>query len=261
MSDGTAGGRFETMDEHLQISSSDVFFVADAHFRDRELPGEAARRARFIRFTEHIPGDSTLFLLGDIFDFYFEYASVVPKPFFDIFYALESCRSRGIDIHFLGGNHDFWVDGFVTDSLGVRIHEDDFLVESQGRKIRCAHGDLTIPDDYGYRVLRWILRNRTVTKAAKLIHPDVMASIARHVSRRTKDRSRSAQEDIANRVAGLATHHCYNWGNDAFIMGHIHFPLHRVHDGRDFVIVGDWIGSFTYAHLHNGQISLEKFDG
>ncbi len=260
LSDGTVGGPFETMDQHLQISSPDVFFLADSHFRDRGLPGEAARRDRFVRFTKHLPENSTLFLLGDIFDFYFEYASVVPKPFFDVFHALGSCRSRGIDIHFLGGNHDFWLGGFISDSLGICIQEDDFLIESQGRRIRCVHGDLVVPGDHGYRILRSILRSRTVGNAAKLIHPDLMSLIARHVSGHSKNRPQSAQEDIANRVAGLATHHCYKWGNDAFIMGHIHYPLHRVHDGRDFVIVGDWIDNFSYARLHDGQISLETFN-
>jgi UDP-2,3-diacylglucosamine hydrolase len=249
------------MDEHLQILSPDVFFVADSHFRDRELPGEAERRDRFIRFAGRLPGNSSLFLLGDIFDFYFEYGSVVPKRFFDIFQALAGCRERGIDMHFLGGNHDFWVGGFIRDSLGIHIHANDFLIESQGRRIRCAHGDMSIPDDYGYRALRWVLRNRAVIRAARLVHPDLMSAIARQVSRRSKNRPRDAQEVIANRVLGLATHNCYRWGNDAFVMGHIHYPLHRVLDGRDFVIVGDWIESFSYARLHDGQISLEVFDG
>jgi UDP-2,3-diacylglucosamine hydrolase len=248
-------------DEPLQILSPDVFFLADAHFRDRKLPGEAARRDRFIRFTQGIPENSTLFLLGDIFDFYFEYASVMPKGFFDIFHALRSCRSRGVDIHFLSGNHDFWLGGSVGDSIGAVLHEDDFLIESQGRKIRCSHGDLSIPEDYGYRALRWIIRNRTVIKAARIIHPDLMSLIARHVSGHSNKRPRYSQEDIANQVAGLAAHHCYKLGNDGFIMGHIHYPLHRVFNGRDFVIIGDWIGNFTYAHLRDGQISLETFDG
>jgi len=249
------------MDEPLQISSPDVFFLADSHFRDRELPGEAARRDRFTRFTQRIPENSTLFLLGDIFDFYFEYAFVVPKDFFDIFQALGSCSSRGVDIHFLGGNHDFWVGGFVSDSLGVSLHQDDFLIESQGRRIRCAHGDMSVPDDYAYRALRWFLRNQTVTRATKILHPDLMSLIARHVSGHSKNKPRYAQEDIANRIAGFATNHCYKWGNDGFIMGHVHHPLHRVLEGRDFIIVGDWITNFTYAHLRDGQLSIEKFDG
>jgi len=247
--------------EPLQILTPDVFFLADSHFRDRELHGEAARRDRFIRFTQRIPENSTLFLLGDIFDFYFEYASVVSNAFFDIFCALHSCRSRGVDIHFLCGNHDFWVGDFITNSLGVRLHEDDFVIESQGRKIRCSHGDLSIPEDYAYRALRWFLRNRAVIKATRIIHPDLMSMIGRRVSGHSKNKPRYSQKDIASHVACLAAHHCYKWGNDGFVMGHVHYPLHRVFNGRDFIIVGDWIDNFTYAHLRDGQISIEKFDG
>ena len=246
------------MDEYLQISSSEIFFVADSHFRDRRLPGEAERRDRFIQFLLGVPKGAALFLLGDIFDFYFEYATVVPKRYFDIFYALNSCRSRGVEVHFLGGNHDYWFGDFIGRDLGMYVHNDDFLIEGQGRKIRCTHGDLLVPDDRGYRTLRSILRNPFLIKTATLLHPDLLSGIARRVSGGT-NKKRKAQKETANRLANAAGDNCYRWGNDAFVMGHIHYPLHRVHDGRDFVIVGDWIDNFSFAKLADGKISLEIF--
>jgi UDP-2,3-diacylglucosamine hydrolase len=247
-----------SMDNYLQISSPEVFFVADSHFRDRHLPGEPEKRERFIRFLDTIPDGSALLLLGDIFDFYFEYASVVTNRFFDIFFALHTCRSRNIDMHFLGGNHDYWVGAFLTNDLGIRIHDDDFMIEVQGRKIRCAHGDFVIPDDGGYRKLRAVLRNPAVIKAARLIHPDLMSAIARRVSGESKKRRHRSQQQMANHLADIAGENFYAWGNDAFVMGHVHYPLHRVHDERDFVIVGDWIDHFSYAKLCGGKLSIER---
>jgi UDP-2,3-diacylglucosamine hydrolase len=246
-------------DECLKISSADVFFVSDSHFRSRALPGEAERRDRFVRFLETIPDRSTLLLLGDIFDFYFEYRTVVPNRFFDVFFALHSCRKRGIELHFLGGNHDCWAGDFLRRDLEVRVHDADFLMESQGRRIRCAHGDLLLPDDGGYRVLRSILRHPVMIALARLLHPDLLSRVASGVSGESKKHKRRTQEETAHRVAAIAGGVCYRWGNDAFVMGHVHHPLLRVIDGRDFVIIGDWIDHFSYARLSGGKILLERF--
>jgi UDP-2,3-diacylglucosamine hydrolase len=247
------------MNGYLQIASPEIFFLADSHFRNRKLPGEAERRDRFIRFLQSIPDGSALFLLGDIFDFYFEYASVVSKRYFDIFYALHACRTRKIELHFLGGNHDYWVGDFLDTDIGIRIHDDDLMIEAQGRKIRCTHGDLLIPDDRGYRTLRAILRNPVMIKIARWLHPDIMSAIARRVSRETKRRKRRTQEETANHLANIAKDSFYKWGNDVFVMGHVHYPIHWAHEGRDFVIVGDWIDSFSYARIHGGKLSVESF--
>ena len=248
------------MSEVLTIESRDVYFVADAHFRDLPTTRETERRARFVAFIERIPDASALFLLGDIFDFYFEWRAAIPRAYFDVFHALENARRRGIDTFFLGGNHDYWVGDFFARDLGVRVFEDDFTMEAQGRRVRCAHGDMVIPNDYGYRILRAILRNRAVVAASRFLHPDLMFAIARHVSGESKRRPRPRQEAAANLLAALARDRFFRWNNDAFIMGHVHFPLHRVLEGRDFLIIGDWIDHFTYARLAGGQLTLERFE-
>ncbi len=247
------------MDPYLQITSADVFFVSDCHFRARWLPGEAERRDRFVRFLGGIPNGSALLLLGDIFDFYCEYESVVSNRYFDIFFALHGCRLRGVELHFLGGNHDCWVGDFLGRDLGVCVHDDDFLIEAQGRKIRCTHGDLLLPHDRGYRVLRSILRNPAMIKAARLLHPDLLAGIARQVSGESKKRKRRTQEETANLLATMAGDMCYKWGNDVFVTGHVHYPLLHTVGSRDFIIVGDWIDHFSYARLFRGKIVVETF--
>lgn len=247
------------MTEYLQVPDNDVRFVADTHFRSREVPGEAGRRDLFIRFLRGLPAGSVLFLLGDIFDFYFEYRSVVCKRFVDLFAALMACRDRGVAMHFLGGNHDYWVGDFVTGELGMTVHGDEILVASQGRRVVCAHGDLVMPGDTGYKLLRLVIRNRLVIGASRWIHPDVMDAIARGVATGSRRLSKAPQEANAHRVAERAHREFFTRGNDAFVMGHVHYPMLDSRDGRDFMLVGDWIENFTYGRLAGGELTLHRF--
>jgi len=247
------------MTDYPEVSGDDILFVADTHFRSREVPGEAARRDRFISFLRGVPDGGVLFLLGDIFDFYFEYRSVVCKRFVDLFAALMDCRDRGVTMHFLGGNHDYWVGRFITHDLGITVHENEILFSAQGRKIVCAHGDLVMPGDTGYKILKTIIRNRFVIGASRWIHPDIMDAIARGVASGSRRISKTPQEPQAIKLAEVSHRKFFSRGNDAFVMGHIHHPLLDSRGGRDFLLVGDWIESFTYGKLSDGKLTLERF--
>jgi UDP-2,3-diacylglucosamine hydrolase len=247
------------MDSYPTLSSSEAFFLADSHFKDRSRPGEAERRAHFIRFLSLVPPGAAVFLLGDIFDFYFEYASVVPKRYFDVLHALYECTRSGAEVHFLGGNHDYWFGSFLREEVGVILHGDDIFISCQGRRIRCTHGDLLLPGDKSYRTIRSIIRNRYVIRAARILHPDLMEAIASRVSQGSKDRNRRSVEHMAREIARQPSDTFFSKGNDVLVMGHVHYPLHEVKDGKDLVIVGDWITHFTYARLSGGRISLEVF--
>lgn len=241
----------------LALKSPDIRIVADTHFRDARAPGEAERRERFIRFLDGLPANCVLFLLGDIFDFYFEYRSVMSRRYVDICAAIQRTTARGIPVHFLGGNHDYWVGEVFARELGVVIHERDILVEAQGRRILLAHGDLVMPRDYGYKVLKAIIRNKFVVGAARVIHPDLLDAIAGGVSHGSRKYLTLPQEKRARTVLAHAWDHYFLRGNDAFVMGHVHYPLHETKDGREFVILGDWQEHYTYARLTNGRLRLE----
>jgi UDP-2,3-diacylglucosamine hydrolase len=247
------------MANFLEIDARDIWFVADTHFQSRRTPGEKERRVRFVRFLDALPAGCALFLLGDIFDFYFEYRTVVTKRYFDLYCALERCRSREVALHFLGGNHDFWVGDFVTCQLGFRLHHNEILLATQGRRLVCAHGDLVMPRDYGYKILKFFLRNRLVIGAARWIHPDLMDALARGVAVGSRKLSHASQKKRASRLADLAHDRFFSRGNDIFIMGHVHSATHDVRDGREFMILGDWVDHFTYGRLKDGRLSLERF--
>lgn len=247
------------MSDYIEINDKEIRFLADSHFRSREVPGESERRDRFIRFLASVPDGTTLILLGDVFDFYFEYRSVVCKRFVDLFAAFSNCRNRGINLHFLGGNHDYWVGDFISKDLGMSVHQDEILLSAQGRKIICSHGDLVMPRDAGYKVLKTIIRNRFVIGVSKWIHPDIMDAIARAVASGSRRLSKAPQKRRARNIAEVAHARFFARGNDAYIMGHVHYPLHDSRNGRDFILLGDWIQNFTYGRLRDGVLTLETF--
>lgn len=240
----------------LVLHSPDIRVVADTHFRDLQAPGESERRERFMRFLDSLPAGSVLFLIGDIFDFYFEYRSVVSRRYLDIYAAIRRTTGRGIPVHFLGGNHDYWVGDFFTADLGMVVHERDIVIEAQGRRIVLAHGDLVMPRDYGYKLLKNIIRSRLVIGLAKMVHPDLLDAIATGVSHGSRKYLTIPQEKRARAVMAHAWDHFYTRGNDAFVMGHVHYPVHETRDGREFLILGD-LEHFTYARLTAGRLRLE----
>jgi UDP-2,3-diacylglucosamine hydrolase len=241
----------------LVLRSPDIRIVADTHFRDVRLPGEAERRARFIRFMDELPSNCVLFLLGDIFDFYFEYRSVVSRRYLDICAAIGRATARGIPVHFLGGNHDYWVGKEFSRELGVTVHERDIMIEAQGRRILLAHGDLVMPRDYGYKLLKGLIRNKFVIALTRAIHPDLLDAIAGGVSHGSRKYLTVPQEKRARGVMAHAWDHYFVRGNDAFVMGHVHYPLHETRNSREFMILGDWMEHYTYARLTNGRLRLE----
>jgi UDP-2,3-diacylglucosamine hydrolase len=248
------------MSDYTRIPATEAFFLADFHFRDNRLADEALRRRWFGEFMSAVPSGAAVFLLGDIFDFYFEYASVVPNRYFDVLRSLSNSALRGVDIHFVAGNHDAWYTDFLKNEVGVTPHADDAFIEIQGRRVWCTHGDLLVPGDRSYKVIRSIIRNRVVVAAARaLLHPDLMSAIALRVSDGSKKRNRRSVEAMARQLIARPSSDFFSKGNDATMMGHIHYPVHHVTDGKELVVVGDWISHFTFARLRDGRITLEKF--
>jgi len=245
--------------DFTEIRGEDLRFLADTHFRSSRIEAEAPRRRRFIAFLDSLPAGAVVFLLGDIFDFYFEYRRVVSNRYLDVFSAIERSTTRGVEVHFLGGNHDFWVGRFAERELGIQVHRDEIRLSAQGRRIVCAHGDLVMPRDFGYKLLKSIIRNPVVVEVSRWIHPDILDAIASGVSHGSRRIQNDDQEERARTMAEYAHRHFFQRGNDAFIMGHVHHPLLDVRDGREFLILGDWIRDFTYGRLSGGKLSLESF--
>jgi UDP-2,3-diacylglucosamine hydrolase len=262
----------------FQDMDKPIYFVSDHHFGEK--PGEDEKVRKFIEFTEHIKGCEALFIAGDFFDFYFEYKTQIPKAHFNVLGALQTLRRSGTKIHYITGNHDFWIGDFFTKTLGIEVHKGPQELTLQGRRVFIGHGD----EFTKFNPLRWVLRNRLNIFLFYWIHPDIAHTIGRLVSALSARKTRATVKWDELYVVGKQK---FELGFDAVIFGHIHMPKH-VHEStptqsettlsgnlpaasdtrgpvlgkgctdtdRDFLLLGDWINHFSYAKLLHGRFSL-----
>jgi UDP-2,3-diacylglucosamine hydrolase len=256
-----------------------IYFVSDHHFGEK--PGEDEKVRKFIEFTEHIKGCEALFIAGDFFDFYFEYKTQIPKAHFCVLGALQALRRSGTKIHYITGNHDYWIGDFFTHTLGIAVHKGPQEFTLQGRKVFIGHGD----EFAKFNPLRWVLRNRLNIFLFYWIHPDIAHTIGRLVSALSARKNRATVKWDDLHTIGKEK---FELGFDAVIFGHIHMPKH-VHTSsqskadlagnspvisntrgsasgkdcantdRDFLLLGDWIHHFSYGKLLNGKFSLLRW--
>ncbi len=236
-----------------------VYLISDAHL-GAEVHTGPEREARLHAFLDSLPGRAgTLVIAGDLFDFWFEYRSAIPRRHFGTLARLRALREAGIELHYLTGNHDFWLGRFLAGELGVRTHAGALTLEQQGRRLWIHHGDGLVGGDLGYRILRRVLRNRTSIALYSLLHPDLGIPLALRVSAWSR-RSRGEKPLEAERLWREIALPRFAEGFDAVLIGHFHHAYERRERGREFFLLGDWIERRTYAVLEGGTIRLECWD-
>lgn len=237
-----------------------VYFLSDTHFTYHSRASrERENRGGFLRFLEEIRGSGRLYLLGDIFDFWFEYRSVVPRYYPDIVAGLASLRSSGTRILLMGGNHDHWFGDYLRDAAGAEILSDPTVHELQGRRILLTHGDSLMPGDRGYKALKAVIRSRPAVALARMVHPDLLYAFAAAFSRSSKSITHRKTLAWADALTAIAEAEFFGRGNDAVVMGHVHLPRLRRFGERTFVILGDWETHRSHLRLSGGEFSLESF--
>lgn len=237
-----------------------IFFVSDTHFKyERTSAGEGAKRESFIDFLSRIRGASRLYLLGDIFDFWFEYRSVIPRYYHEILEALDALRKSGTEIYLAGGNHDFWLGSYLSETLGFKLLPTSATHELQGRKITMTHGDHLLPGDLAYKALKALIRSGAAIAAARAVHPDILFAFARRFSWTSKKITEKQTERAAKILLSRAPGAYFGTGNDVFVTGHVHYPCLERFGDKIFVILGDWEKHCSYLELMNGELSLRFY--
>lgn len=236
-----------------------VVFLSDAHLGAESREREASREARLHSFLDTLPGRaSSLVIVGDLFDFWFEYRTAIPRSAFATLAVLQRLRAAGIDIQYLNGNHDFWLGSFLRETLGIRTTDRAVTVEQQGRRLWVHHGDGLVGGDLGYRVLRRVIRSPFSIGLYQLLHPDVGIPFAHVVSgwsRTSRGHPPLRPERLWREIAEPR----FAEGYDGVLIGHFHHAYERRENGREFFVLGDWIEHFTYAELEDGRISLRSW--
>ena len=200
-----------------------------------------------------------LYILGDLFDFWFEYRSVIQAGHFEVLAEMLELRRSGVDITLLAGNHDYWTGSFLEKQLGINIVKDDLTIDLDGKKVLLCHGDGLDPSDRGYKALKAVLRNPLSIWLFGLIHPGLAVSFAQWLSKISRNHLNKHKnvdpvpwERQAARLFAL--------GYQAVVFGHTHQPALKDMDGHVFLNLGDFFKNFTYAVYRDGKFRLEKVD-
>jgi UDP-2,3-diacylglucosamine hydrolase len=224
-------------------------------------PKEAAR-ARQERLISFLEGEASrahsLYLLGDIFDFWFEYRQAIPRRHFHVLAALRRLKGSGVSLFYIGGNHDYWIGSFLRDEIGCQIHHKPLDTVLQGRRVLLAHGDGMTSRELLYRAFRSVLRNPMTIGAYRLLHPDLGFGIADLVSKFSRATNDESQFD-AERLCTELAEPIFARGIETVVVGHYHHPTHLRRGDKEFIILGDWIHNNTFAVLEDSRFSIQRW--
>ena len=247
------------------MMNNTAYFLSDVHLRIHVDDVERERRRELFRLLDQIKQEkATLFIVGDWFDFYFEYGHVVTQVYHDIYAKMRELVEAGITIHYFGGNHDYWIGSFMSDSIGVNIYPDAATIEFSGKNFYFHHGDGLDEDDVNYRRLKTVIRHPLFIWAFKwLIHPNATHWIAHWLSMRSRSKYRKETSiDLLNLIRKNYSfaEEKFALGADFVITGHIHYPKLKMFAEKGFLTIGDFIKYFTYGYFDGVNLSLKQWD-
>lgn len=244
---------------------SNYYFISDCHLgfgSDREA--DRKREERLLAVLEKIKSEAEigeakhLFIVGDLFDSWFEYRQVIPRRHARTLAALAAIRKH-IPVEYLMGNHDFGHRNYFQDELNIPIFPDDIERELLGKRFYIAHGDGKALNDTGYLILRKILRNKFLLKAYSWLHPDIGIWIAEKMS--GGSRAYTDNRDALQKQDGLRIFAERKITEEAFdyvIMGHRHKPEKTLFADGWYINLGDWLGSYTYGRFDEAGFHIEN---
>ena len=242
--------------------SKKIYFASDFHLGLDADKTSLERERLIVDWLEEISSDAkAIYLVGDVFDFWYEYNAVIPKGYNRLFGKLAELRDRDIPIYFFTGNHDMWMFRYFEEEFGIPIYRKPIIEEFFGRKYMIGHGDGLGPGDHGYKFIKRIFSNGMCQWLFALVHPNIGVWLMKYFSQRSR---KSSRDEIYH---GADKEWLIQYGErklkeediDVFVFGHRHLPIqHRLSDGKSIYInLGDWIKYYSYAVLDEEGITLK----
>ncbi len=199
--------------------------------------------------------------MGDLFDFYFEYPHTIPKMYFDLYVEIQKLRDAEIDVHYILGNHDYWVQSFMSDKLMTNVYLEHLEFDCEGKSFHLTHGDGILSWDHGYRILKAVIRNPVFIWLYRWLHSNIGYAFAHWISNRGYRNGHS--DDYNNRVQNeLMTYaEKQTVGTiDYVISGHYHQRVDRDVNGGKLLILGDWIHAPSYGYFDGSELTLIPYE-
>ncbi|MDB5135958.1 MAG: UDP-2,3-diacylglucosamine hydrolase [Mucilaginibacter sp.] len=242
-----------------------LYFASDFHLGAPSYASSREREARLVRWLDMIKADAAeVFLMGDAFDFWFEYKTVVPKGYIRFLGKLAELADTGIKIYLFKGNHDMWMFDYFTKEFDATIISDELVIERNGKKFFLHHGDGLGPGDHSYKLLKKIFRSSICQWLFARIHPNFAVGIANYWS----SHSRIANEKIANVILARQEYlviFCRELLKTEFydylVFGHRHKPLDiQVGENSRYINLGEWVSTYSYAEFDGKDMTIKYFE-
>jgi UDP-2,3-diacylglucosamine hydrolase len=243
-----------------------IYFASDQHLGAPTPEASFLREQKFVSWLDSVKGDAeAIFLLGDLFDFWFDYKTVVPRGFVRVLGKLAEIRDSGVPIYFFVGNHDLWMDDYFEKELNIPVYHSVKEYTFNNKTFLIGHGDGLGPEDKGYKRMKKVFTNPISKWLFRWLHPDIGVRLAQYLS--VKNKLISGEADVhflgedKEWLVQYAKRKLETKHYDFFIFGHRHLPMEiKVNDHSKYINLGDWIGYFTYGVFNGDIVELKKYN-
>ncbi|MDR9455819.1 MAG: UDP-2,3-diacylglucosamine diphosphatase [Salegentibacter sp.] len=243
-----------------------IYFSSDNHLGAPTASESRPREVRFVKWLDEIKDDAAaIFLLGDLFDFWFEYKHAVPKGFVRVLGKLAEIKDSGIPVYFFVGNHDLWMKDYFEEELNIPVYHKPKEFEFNNKTFLIGHGDGLGPGDHGYKRMKKVFTNPFSKWLYRWLHPDLGIPLAQYFSVKNKAISGVEDQEFLGEEGEWLIQYCRRKLEekhyDFFLFGHRHLPLDiQLNENSRYINTGDWISHYTYAEFDGNTVNLKKLD-
>ena len=257
----------DAIDRITLLPGQQIYFASDFHLGTPSAAQSRERETAVVRWLSSIDNAAALFLVGDVFDFWFEYKHVIPKGFARLQGKLAELADGGLPIKLFTGNHDLWMRQYFTDELGIPVYHQPHVWQLGEKRVLVGHGDGLGPGDHTYKRLKKVFESRLAQFAFRWLHPDLGIGLAQNWSRSSRISNLKKDEETFRgeeyewlwhycREVEAQTHHDY------YVFGHRHIPLDlTVSPTARYINLGEWVHARTYGVFDGETLRLERFEG
>lgn len=243
-----------------------IYFASDNHLGAPTKEESIIREKKFVAWLDEVKTDAAaIFLLGDLFDFWFEYKTVIPKGFSRTLGKLAEITDSGIPVYYFVGNHDLWMDGYFEEELNIPVYHKPQEFTFNNKKFFIGHGDGLGPGDKGYKRMKKVFTNPVSKWFFRWLHPDLGVKLAQYLS--VKNKLISGDEDIKflgednEWLVQYCKRKLEKEHRDYFVFGHRHLPMEiSLQKDSKYINLGDWIHYYTYAVFDGETMSLKTYE-
>lgn len=249
----------------MDINGTKIYFLSDFHLGAPDFESSLVREKKVVGFLDSIKQDAAeIFIVGDIFDFWYEYKAVVPKGYTRLLGKLAELTDSGIKVHVFVGNHDMWMSGYFEKELNIPVYHEPKVFERNGKQFYIGHGDGLGPGDKGYKFIKKIFRSPLCQWLFGQLHPTWGIGLANYFSRKSREKTGSADQHFLGEdnewLIIYSKEVLRQQQFDYFIFGHRHYPIDfKLSDTSRYINLGDWIRTFTYASFDGTDVQLHEW--